>query len=119
MKKLMTFCGCLLALGAMAQPGINEMQQAQQDLASSFYSALGLALALAGICGIFGAVRIYHNWQMGRPKITEEVAAWFFAALFMVLAGVFSVLFSVFNLSFSSFLISGAKAAAAFFMLKI
>ena len=89
MKIVITFCGCLLALGATAQPGINEMQQAQQDLTSSFYSALGLTFALAGIFGIFGAVRIYHNWQMGRPKITEEVAAWFFAALFMVLMGVF------------------------------
>jgi len=89
MKILMTFCACLLALGATAQPGINEMQQAQQDLTSSFYSALNLALVIAGILGIIGAVRIYHNWQMGRPKITEEVAAWFFAALFMVLMGVF------------------------------
>jgi hypothetical protein len=89
MKILMTFCACLLALGAMAQPGINEMQQAQQDLTSSFYSALSLALVVAGIFGIFGALRIYHNWQMGRPKITEEVAAWFFAAFFMVLMGVF------------------------------
>jgi len=26
---------------------------------------------------------------MGRPRITEEVAAWFLAALFMVLAGAF------------------------------
>jgi hypothetical protein len=89
MKILLTCCWCLLSLGAIAQPGIDEMRQAQQDLASSFYSALGLSLVLAGIFGIFGAVRIYHNWQMGRPKITEEVAAWFFAAFFMVIAGLF------------------------------
>jgi hypothetical protein len=89
MKMLFTGSCCLLALGAAAQPGINEMQQAQQDLTSSFYSAVNLALVLAGIFGIAGAVRIYHNWQMGRPKITEEVAAWFFAAFFMVLAGAF------------------------------
>lgn len=65
------------------------MQQAQQNLSSSFFSAMDFALVLAGVLGIIGAVRIYHNWQMGRPRITEEVAAWFFAALFMALAGAF------------------------------
>jgi hypothetical protein len=89
MKTVLTFCCCLLALGATAQPGIDEMQQAQQSLRSSFFSALDCSLVLAGIFGILGAVRIYHNWQMGRPRITEEVAAWFFAALFMVLMGAF------------------------------
>ena len=73
----------------MAQPGIAEMQQAQQNLRSTFFSALDGALALAAIFGIIGAVRIYHNWQMGHPRIDEQVAAWFFAAFFMVLAGAF------------------------------
>ena len=89
MKKVLTVCCCLLALGATAQPGLDEMQQAQQSLTASFFSALDCSMVLAGIFGIFGAVRIYHNWQMGRPRITEEVAAWFFAAMFMVLAGAF------------------------------
>ena len=89
MKTILTFCCCLLASGAMAQPGLDEMQQAQQSLSSSFFSAWDCSLVLAGLFGIFGALRIYSNWQMGRPRITEEVAAWFLAALFMVLAGAF------------------------------
>jgi hypothetical protein len=89
MKTFLTFCCCLLALGAMAQPGLNEMQQAQQDLTTSFFSALDCALVLAAIFGITGALRIYHNWQMGEPRITKEVTAWFLAALFMVLMGAF------------------------------
>jgi hypothetical protein len=88
-KYVWLFCCCLLALGASAQPGLDEMQQAQQSLSSSFFSAWDCSLVLAGIFGIFGALRIYSNWQMGRPRITEEVAAWFLAALFMVLAGTF------------------------------
>jgi hypothetical protein len=71
------------------QPGIDEMQQARQSLSSSFFSAMDLALALAGIFGIIGALRIYHNWQMGQERITADIAAWFFAALFMVLSGIF------------------------------
>ena len=98
MKYLLIFCCCLLALGAMAQPGIDEMQQAQQSLTSSFFSALDCSLVLAFIFGIFGALRIYSNWQMGRPRITEEVAAWFLAALFMVLAGAFLRASSAFNI---------------------
>ena len=83
------FCSCLLALGAVAQPGISEMQQAQQNLRSTFFSAMDCSLVLAAVFGIIGAVRIYHNWQMGHPRIDEQVAAWFFAAFFMVLAGAF------------------------------
>jgi len=79
----------LLAIAANAQPGLNEMQQAQQSLTQSFFSALDCSLVVAAIFGILGAVRIYHNWQMGHPRIDQAVAAWFFAALFMVLAGGF------------------------------
>jgi len=89
MRYFLTGCFLLAAIAAMAQPGLNEMQQAQSDLSSSFFSALDCSLVLAGIFGILGAVRIYHNWQMGHPRIDQAVAGWFFAALFMVLAGAF------------------------------
>jgi hypothetical protein len=82
-------CLCLMAAGAPAQPGIAEMQQARQEVASSFFSALDCALVLGTILGITGALRIYHYWQMGRPGITEEISAWFFAAFFVVLMGAF------------------------------
>jgi hypothetical protein len=65
------------------------MQQAQQNLRSDFFSAMDCSLVLAAILGMIGAVRIYHNWQMGQSRIDEQVAAWFFAAFFMVLAGAF------------------------------
>jgi hypothetical protein len=65
------------------------MQQAQQDLASDFFSAFDLSLVISGIFGICGAARIYYNWQMGEKRMDAAVAAWLFAALFMVLAGAF------------------------------
>ncbi len=73
----------------MAQPGISEMQQARDDISHSFFSAVDTSLVLSAIFGIFGAVRIYHNWQMGKERITSDVAAWFFASLFTVLMGAF------------------------------
>ena len=89
MRLRLILCICFSPVLALAQPGINEMQQATQDLSGSFFSAFDCSLVLAGIIGIIGAVRIYHNWQMGREHIHIQIAAWFFAAMFMVLAGAF------------------------------
>ena len=91
MRPLIAFCIYFYALtgAALAQPGISEMQEARQDLNATFFSAFDLSLVMAAIFGILGALRIYHNAQMGRERITAEVAAWLFAALFMTLAGVF------------------------------
>lgn len=84
------FAVCLLAINATAQaPGLSEMQQARDDLTANFFSALDCSLVLAGIFGILGAVKIYHNWQMGKDRITSDVAAWFYAAFFMMLSGIF------------------------------
>ncbi|WDF55878.1 DUF4134 domain-containing protein [Mucilaginibacter sp. KACC 22063] len=88
MKKLLAFV-LLLPAAAFAQPGITEMQEARSDLTQSFFSARDLSLVVAAILGIIGAVRIYHNLQMGRERFTAEVTAWFFSALFMVLLGAF------------------------------
>lgn len=88
MKKLLALF-LLLPAAAFCQPGITEMQEARSDLTQSFFSARDLSLVIAAILGIIGAVRIYHNLQMGRERFTAEVAAWFFSALFMVLLGAF------------------------------
>ncbi|WP_295667640.1 DUF4134 domain-containing protein [uncultured Mucilaginibacter sp.] len=91
MKKYIGLIALLLLVITVcdAQPGLDEMQQAQQSLTSSFFSALDCSLVIAAIFGILGAVRIFHNWQMGHPRIDQAVAGWFFAALFMILAGAF------------------------------
>jgi hypothetical protein len=89
MKKAIFLCGCLLTSGAFAQPGIAEMDQAKQDLSADFFSAFDCALVLATLLGLNGAIKIYHNWQMGKDRIDSDVAAWFFAAFFMILAGAF------------------------------
>ncbi len=89
MKIILILLFCLAGFAALAQPGIAEMQQARSDLSSTFFSAFSFSLVVSGLLGINGAVKIYHNWQMGKPRIDADVAAWFFAAMFMVLAGAF------------------------------
>lgn len=89
MKRMLFLWPLGLAVSAFGQPGIDEMHQVSQQLTSSFFSAFDCSLVLAALLGITGAVRIYHNWQMGKREITADVAAWFYAAIFMVLAGTF------------------------------
>lgn len=88
-KLLLAIIAIFLISYCKAQPGIDEMQQASHNLSSNFYAALDFAWVLSAILGICGAVRIYHNWQMGRPHIDAAVAAWFFSAFFMLLSGAF------------------------------
>ena len=89
MKFFLTCCCCLVSAISFGQPGISEMQQAQSDLSSTFFSAFSCSLVIAALLGLNGAIKIYHNWQMGKERIDSDVAAWFFAAMFMVLAGAF------------------------------
>lgn len=89
MKSVMTFCCRVLTLGALAQPGITEMQQAQQSLHSDFFSAIDCSLVLAAIVATIGASRIYYTWQMGQQRIVEQLSAWLFAIFFIILSGVF------------------------------
>jgi hypothetical protein len=81
----------LLSMLSFAQPGVSDgaLSQATQDLSSSFFAAFDFSLVLAMILGTLGASRIYHNWQMGEKRIDAVVAAWFFAAIFMILSGPF------------------------------
>ncbi|WP_246254190.1 DUF4134 family protein [Pedobacter foliorum] len=78
-----------LSFHCQGQPGIAEMQQANASFRTSFFSAFDATLVLATLLGICGAVRIYHNLQMGKNQFTAEVAAWFLAALFVILMGPF------------------------------
>jgi hypothetical protein len=83
-------CGfCLMAIVANAQPGINEMQQARQDLSSDFYAMVDLAFVIAFIFGLIGALKIYKQIQDGNRDITPNISAWFYAAMFMLLSGLF------------------------------
>lgn len=89
MRRVIVITGLLLPAIAVAQPGIAEMQQAGQSISSSFFSAYDCALVLAVLLGSMGALRIYHNWQLGNDRVDAAVVAWFFSALFMILCGPF------------------------------
>lgn len=92
MEKARYFLGLCVACSpalCSAQPGISEMQSVKNELTGSFFGAVDCSLVLSAIFGLLGALRIYHNWQMGKERITADVAAWFYAALFVIGMGAF------------------------------
>jgi hypothetical protein len=78
-----------MACSVQAQPGLAELRQARQELASTYFSAFDCALVIATLLGLCGAVSIYQHWQEGRHHIHAEVSGWFYAALFVLVAGLF------------------------------
>ncbi|RZJ23704.1 MAG: DUF4134 domain-containing protein [Acinetobacter sp.] len=95
MKKVLTMFGLFITASASAQPGINEMNQAANNITGSFFSMQDFSFVLATLVGIFGATRIYYKWQLGKD-ITLDLAAWFFACLFIILMNYFlSALFGM------------------------
>lgn len=89
MKFLLTITILTGSFSVWAQPGIAEMQQARQELVSTYFSAFDCALVLSTLLGLCGAVTVYKNWQDGKHHIDVAVSGWFYAALFVLLSGVF------------------------------
>ncbi|SDZ47324.1 protein of unknown function [Rhodonellum ikkaensis] len=81
---------------AQAPPGIPEINQGKNMMAQNFRALSSAVLVLGAIFGLFGGLRIYNNWQLGRRNIDQEVAGWFGACIFLSILGIFlSVLFNV------------------------
>ena len=83
------------AFPALAQgpPGIDEFNQATQQIHSVYFSMSDLVLVIGAITGILGGLRVYTNWQIGghrhRHPIDRQVIGWFCSCLFLILAGIF------------------------------
>jgi len=77
-----------------AQPAINEFYSASNQIDRYYIVLSDLALAIGGICGVLGGLRIFNNWQFGRDRIDAQIAGWFFSCLFLsILSAVLKGLF--------------------------
>lgn len=74
---------------AQVPPGIDEINEGKNMMAQNFRALSGVILVLGSIFGLFGGLRIYNNWQMGKRNVDEEVAGWFGACIFLSLLGIF------------------------------
>jgi hypothetical protein len=83
------------AFSAAAQgpPGIDDFNQAAQQMHGVYFSLSDLVLVIGAITGILGGLRVYTNWQIGghrhRHPIDSQVIGWFGSCLFLILAGIF------------------------------
>ena len=55
------------------------------ELASYIDPLTTLVMAIGGIIGIVGGVRIYNKWPNGAQDINKEILGWGGAALFLIL----------------------------------
>ena len=78
---------------AQEPPGIDDFNQATQQMHSIYFSLSDLVLVIGAITGILGGLRVYTNWQIGGHRhshpIDSQVIGWFSSCLFLILAGIF------------------------------
>lgn len=88
--KALAIMGAILAISnfAMAQNAFNAgITEAQSQIRGTFATVSTLMLAIGGVVGLVGAVRIYIKWNNGDQDVTKSIIAWAGAALFLVLSG--------------------------------
>lgn len=73
----------LITHSTFAQPAISEFYSVSNQIDRYYISLSDLALAIGGVCGVLGGLRIYNNWQLGRDRIDAQIAGWFFSCLFL------------------------------------
>ncbi|WP_375542858.1 DUF4134 domain-containing protein [Sphingobacterium hotanense] len=85
----------LLALGAalmltairysaMAQDGIQGINEANSKVRSYFDAGTNLMYAVGAILGLIGAVKVYQKWNSGDQDTSKVAAAWFGSCVFLV-----------------------------------
>ena len=84
-------------VGAYAQGNFGQgISQGTAELVSYLDPITTLVMAIGGIVGIVGGVRIYQKWNNGDQDINKELMSWGGSAVFLILAPI--VIRAVFGL---------------------
>lgn len=78
----------LVSCAVFAQDGIKGIQTATEKVKGFFGVGEKLILAVGGIIGLVGAVRVYQKWCNGDQETGKVAAAWFGASIFLVVVGI-------------------------------
>lgn len=90
---ILLITGSIIAQTPDGQGGIDS---AAQEIGGFFDSVSTLILAIGGIVGLVGGIRVYILWNSGDPNVNKSLMGWFGACVFLVVVGV--VLKSFFGL---------------------
>lgn len=88
-RKKVIIIGAALALliihyGAMAQDGIQGINEANTKVRSYFSAGTNLMYAVGALLGLIGAVKVYQKWNAGDQDTGKVAAAWFGSCIFLV-----------------------------------
>ncbi|WP_431129961.1 DUF4134 domain-containing protein [Flagellimonas flava] len=83
---ILTVLGFLIAFVAQAQ-GVEGINAADTEVRSWVESVGNLILAIGGVVGLIGAIRVYIAWNNGDQDVTKKIMGWLGACLFLVIAG--------------------------------
>lgn len=90
-KKISVFAAAMsVSLMTMAQTATGfgaGIDSAQSEIQPLFSKVSVLMLAIGGIIGLIGAIRIYIKWNNGDQDVTKSIIAWGGAALFLAISG--------------------------------
>lgn len=87
-KKVVAICAALVVLsihyGALAQDGIQGINEANTKVRSYFAAGTNLMYAVGALLGLIGAVKVYQKWNAGDQDTGKVAAAWFGSCIFLV-----------------------------------
>lgn len=97
-KNVLFFSVFLIAGSGISQTANGQVgiDTAAQEIAGFFDSVSNLILAIGGIVGLIGGIRVYIAWNAGDQNVNKLLMGWFGACIFLVVVGV--VLKSFFGL---------------------
>ena len=69
---------------ALAQDGIEGINEANVKVRSYFSAGTNLMYAVGALLGLIGAVKVYQKWNAGDQDTGKVAAAWFGSCIFLV-----------------------------------
>jgi hypothetical protein len=86
-----------LSVAAQTVDGNAGLNQANTMVRGYFDTGINLMYAVGGVLGLIGGARVYSKWSHGDPDTGKVAAAWFGAAIFLVVVA--TVIKSFFGLT--------------------
>ena len=71
-----------------AAPGVTGIYGAAADVRSFYKSVTDLIMAIGGLVGLVGGLRVYIKWNSGDRDITPDVMSWVGSSIFLLLVSV-------------------------------
>jgi hypothetical protein len=86
---LLFFLGLMVMIvsDTHGQDGNAGITAATTQVKGYFGTASNLMLAIGGIVGLIGGIKVYQKWNSGEQDTGRVAAAWFGSCVFLVLVG--------------------------------